>query len=281
MNKLLIASVALAAASLGGPALAADMPVKAPPPPVPVFTWTGCYVGLYIGDDWGKFQSTVNTPTVRVATSPATPFAATAGLTGQITNDTHMSGFLGGGTVGCNYQVYNWVWGIEVDGGVTNKDGQDFLLPPFNPNPANLYINQIHESWLGTARVRLGYAVWDKWLWYVTGGGAWARVKETEWLQNQAAIGVGPTAFQAVNSSTSNIWGWTVGVGTEYALGYGWSIKSEFLYIDLGTHSFLNPGYALANAAPVDTRIRDYVFKFGMNYKFGWVGKSPAVVARY
>ena len=277
MNKLLIASVALAAASLGGPALAADMPVKAPPPPVPVFTWTGCYVGLYIGDDYGKFQSTVNTPTVRVATTPATPFAATAGLTGQITNDTHMSGFLGGGTVGCNYQVYNWVWGIEVDGGVTNKDGQDFLLPPFNPNPANLYINQIHESWLGTARVRLGYAVWDKWLWYVTGGGAYARVKEIEWLAGN------PTPPFQTNFSTSNIWGWTVGVGTEYSLGYGWSIKSEFLYVDLGTHGFLQPFTTGANAGPVDTRIRDYVFKFGMNYRFGgWgIGKSPAVVARY
>jgi outer membrane immunogenic protein len=258
MNKLLIASVALAAASLGGPALAADMPLKAPPPVV-VYNWTGCYLGLYIGDDTGRFNTT-------------TTAAAPVGFTGlPLTNDTHMSGFLGGGTAGCNYQAYNWVFGIEFDGGPTNKDGQDFLLPPFNPN----YVNQIHESWLGTARARLGYAVTDKWLWYVTGGGAWARVKETEWNSGN------PVAFQATNSTTQNVWGWTVGVGTEYALGYGWSIKSEFLYIDLGTHTFLNPGFVLANAAPVDTRIKDYVFKFGMNYKFGWVGKSPAVVARY
>src|SRR5262249_22363525 len=155
MKKLLIGSVALAAASLGGPALAADMPLKAPPPIV-VYNWTGCYLGLYIGTDTGRFDSTNRT--------------GVPGFDGlRITSDTHMSGFLGGGTVGCNYQAYNWVFGIEFDGGPTNKDGQDFLLPPFNP----LFVNQIHESWLGTARARLGYAVTDKWLWYVTGGGAW------------------------------------------------------------------------------------------------------------
>jgi outer membrane immunogenic protein len=266
MNKLLIAGVALAAASLGGRAFAADMPVRPLPPPVPIFSWTGCYVGLYIGDDTGRFDSNINVPTIRGGAAPA------AGLVGPLTNDTHMSGFLGGGTAGCNYQVYNWVWGIEVDSGVTNKDGQDFLLPPFNPT----YINQIHESWLGTARARLGYAVTDKWLWYVTGGGAWARVKETEWQSGNP--------FNTTVSTTQNVWGWTVGVGTEYSLGYGWSIKSEFLYVDLGTHTFLNPGFTLATAAPVDTRIRDYVFKFGMNYKLGgWgIGKAPApVVARY
>jgi len=267
MRNLLIGSVALAAASVGGPALAADMPVKAPPPVV-VYNWTGCYLGVYIGDDWGRFNSNLN------------PVAATAKIPAgtPITNDTHMTGFLGGGTVGCNYQVYNWVWGIEFDGGPTNKDGQDFLLPPFSPG----FVNQIHESWLVTARARLGYTVTDKWLWYVTGGGAWARVKETEWLQNapSAGAGVGPTCLFCTNTSTSSIWGWTIGVGTEYALGYGWSIKSEFLYVDLGTHQFLTPNPTTTTIS-ADTKIKDYVFKFGMNYKFGWVGKSPAVVARY
>jgi outer membrane immunogenic protein len=74
--------------------------------------------------------------------------------------------------------------------------------------------------------------------------------------------------------------GWTVGVGTEYALGYGWSIKSEFLYVQLNKSAFFSPTTPTA-LAEYDTKVRDYVFRFGMNYKFGWVGKSPAVVAKY
>jgi outer membrane immunogenic protein len=258
MNKLLIAGVALAAASLGGPALAADMPLKALPPVV-VYNWTGCYTGLFIGDETGRFSS-----------RDALDVAGVVPAAGQLWNDnTHMSGFIGGATVGCNYQVYNWVWGIEVDQGISNKAGQDFLLPPFNP----LFVNKLEEQWLGTARLRLGYAVTDKWLWYVTGGAAYAKLTESAWNITNPV----PTA------QIDRHWvsGWTVGVGTEYAVGYGWSIKSEFLYVDLGTHRFFTPTPGIGVNSAEDTKVRDYVFKFGMNYKFGWVGKSPAVVAKY
>src|SRR5215831_4748600 len=98
MNKLLIAGVALAAASVGGPALAADMPLKAPPPVV-VYNWTGCYLGVYIGEDTGRFNSNLN-PAAPLAQVPGTIFPA--GI--AVTNNTKMSGFLGGGTFGCNYQ---------------------------------------------------------------------------------------------------------------------------------------------------------------------------------
>src|SRR5215469_7828176 len=104
MNKLLIASVALAAASVGGPALAADMPLKAPPPVV-VYNWTGCYLGLYIGDDTGRYNTTTAGATAIVGTQTAATVASTTNIGGlPVTNNTKMSGFLGGGTVGCNYQ---------------------------------------------------------------------------------------------------------------------------------------------------------------------------------
>ena len=54
MKRLLLGSfVALA---MGSAAVAADMPVKAPPP-VAAFSWTGCYVGIEGGGAWGRSPS--------------------------------------------------------------------------------------------------------------------------------------------------------------------------------------------------------------------------------
>ena len=43
MKRILLAGVA--ALALGGTAFAADLAVKAPVAYVPLFTWTGCYLG--------------------------------------------------------------------------------------------------------------------------------------------------------------------------------------------------------------------------------------------
>jgi outer membrane immunogenic protein len=183
---------------------------------------------------------------------------------------------LGGAQVGCNYQFAGgWVIGIEGDWSVTNKEGQSQInqvtaaaIAAFRSDTFSL-----QERWLGTARVRLGYAVTDKWLWYVTGGGAWAKIDASEWTL-QPNIG-------AKWMQSNWVSGWTVGVGTEYAVGYGWSIKSEVLYVQLQDFTtFTNlPAFGtntLTNLRVVNTR--DYIWRVGMNYKFGW---EPAVVAKY
>jgi outer membrane immunogenic protein len=252
MNKLLIGSVALAIASLGSPALAADMPLKAPPPPVVLYNWTGCYVGLNIGTESGRSRWIINPPSV--------PASA------DFTNNFNLTGFIGGAQGGCNYQVANWVWGVEVDMDVANKSGQRFDL--FNP----VFWAKTEESWLGTARARLGYTVTDKWLWYVTGGGAWARFQYSEWSSANPIL----SGFQ----QTKWVPGWTVGGGTEYAVGYGWSIKSEFLYVKFRDQDIFPLGTVLPPGISCCKTVKayDYVWRVGMNYKFGW---TPAVVAKY
>jgi outer membrane immunogenic protein len=256
MKKLFLGSVALVA-MLGGPAaFAADMPARPLPPPVPVANWTGCYVGGFIGTNYGNAK--------------VDRYANTAGQFAGEEAKYDMSGMLGGAAIGCNYQVGLWVWGIEGDWAVTNKDGQQFDAISRTPAPINgLLVDQTHERWLATARLRLGYAVTDKWLWYVTGGGAWISAQQSKWVQLNPAI----AAVQSQNFS-----GWTVGLGTEYMLGYGWSIKSEFLYVDVGSKSFFNSVNLGGVTFPgEDVKIRDYAFKFGMNYSFGWVGKGKGV----
>ena len=246
MNKLLVGSIALAAV-IGAPAaFAADMPLKAPPPVV-AYSWTGCYLGLNIGTSYGRSRQDFTPP----IPTPATDWF-------------DLSGLLGGAQAGCNYQVGAWVFGVEGDWDVTNKDGQSVDL--FNSS----FQVQTTERSIATARARLGYAVTDKWLWYVTGGGAWAKVQDSFFI---------PGVVSSSNvQDTKWIAGWTVGGGTEYALGYGWSIKSEFLYVDFGTKRFFDPPNPNLSVDSVDVKLHNYIFRFGMNYKFGW---SPAVVAKY
>jgi len=292
MNKLLIASAALAVTSLGGPALAADMPLKAPPPPVPVFTWTGCYVGLSGGESYGRSEINAvgGTRAIRQVGAAGTPTAITLPAGTSIVDPFDLSGFIGGAQGGCNYQFGGWVIGIEGDYNLTNKEGQRTegpLAAAFGFNGGDVWVDSTKERRIATARLRLGYAVWDKWLWYVTGGGAWAKIDSSEFL-----LAATPGGFSQINRSfTQTDWrgGWTVGVGTEYSLGYGWSIKSEFLYVDLGTFDTFTSGVP-TNAAgiphffsPQEVHLKDYIFRFGMNYRFGgWgIGKAPAVVARY
>jgi outer membrane immunogenic protein len=244
------------------------MPLRAPAPVV-VATWTGCYVGLSIGTANGKAKTEYGANTL---TFPGTANPIPAGT--QATSDINLSGMIGGGQVGCNYQVGAWVFGIEGDWSVTNKDGQEFetlFAPAFRL--------QVTESWLATARGRIGYTVTDKWLWYVTGGGAWARVRDNNFGCVVAACLT--TAVPLTAQQTNVVSGWTVGLGTEYMLGYGWSIKSEYLYVQFSRSSYFSPTNAVTGAV-FDTKLNDHIFRFGMNYKFGWgVGKGAPVVARY
>ena len=250
MKKLFLGSVALVALGLGAPAaFAAERPVPAyapPPPPPPAYTWNGCYVGASAGTSSGNSQH----------------FRSSDGA--PITESFDLSGFIGGGQLGCNWQWGAWVFGIEGDGSAVNKSGQGFELQPI-PRPNTLWISETQERWFVTARGRLGLTnFWwfgDKTMVYVTGGGAWAKIDASEWLTTTPQT----TGHQESNTRS----GWTVGGGIEYALGYGWSVKSEFLYADFGTFTtFTSPPFNAANIFSRDVKVKDYIWRAGMNYKF-------------
>jgi len=152
MKRILIAA-ALACAA-GGQALAADLPPPVAPPPrapatyvpaAPLFSWTGFYLGLNGGYDFGTM-------------SPSA--AATAAGAGT---NFSTSGFLIGGTLGANYQMGGFVIGLEGDGDYNSLKG--------TLNNANA--NSFTSDWLATLRGRAGWA-WDRILFYGTGGAAFA-----------------------------------------------------------------------------------------------------------
>jgi len=156
MKQLFLGSVALVAVGLGtSAAFAADRGVPAyapPPPPPPAYTWNGCYVGASAGTSSGSSQHFDR---------------ATGTVVGEGTNSFDLSGFIGGGQLGCNWQWGAWVFGIEGDGSAVNKSGQGFELG------FPTWVEETQERWFVTARGRLGLTnFWwfgDRTMVYVTG----------------------------------------------------------------------------------------------------------------
>ena len=273
MKKLFLGSVALVALGLAAPAaFAADRPVPytPPPPPVPVYTWTGCYLGASAGNSNGRSEHTTtgNSLLTGGGLGVPAPVLAPVPAGSSIAGDLNLSGFIGGFQGGCNVQVGVWVWGVEVDGSATNKEGQNFetALASFDVRRA-AWISQTQERWLVTARGKLGLSGlgWfgDRTLLYVTGGGAWAKIDTSEFLAGTVLN----TGHQESNTRS----GWTVGAGIEYPLGYGWSVKSEYLYVKFDDYTTFNsPPFGNGNIAPRDVKLYNNIFRAGMNYKLGW-----------
>src|SRR5215472_948505 len=258
MKKLFLGSVALVAVGLAAPAAFAaerSVPYTPPPPPVPVYTWTGCYVGASAGTSYGtSTHSTVanSVLTSNVAAPTRLPVAVAAGS--NIADSFNLSGFIGGGQIGCNWQWGPWVFGVEADGSGTNKEGQaqEVPLATFSAGRQN-WVSQTQERWLVTARGKLGWAVWDKSMVYVTGGGAWAKIDSSEFLLG-TVLGTG-------HQESNTRGGWTVGGGIEYALGYGWSVKGEFLYVKFDNFSTFTTGPfagpTFSSIAPREVKLED------------------------
>jgi outer membrane immunogenic protein len=275
MRKLLLASTGLVAFAAAGSASAADLPVKAPPAPAlicPTCNWTGFYIGGNIGGSIGVDQN----------------FAADSGFpAGAGFNNPYLSsstkralpGFLGGGQAGFNWQTGNVVLGVEADWQFTDERN---TLTVTGQNIGGVgatlgFSNEEHIKSIGTARARLGWAH-DGFLWYVTGGGAWARIENALTLTSSSP----PTTFASPVSAsfTNDKSGWTIGGGVETCLWNNWSAKLEYLYVDLGTfqYGFQTPTTAAGTFAThaSDDKLQEHIIRVGLNYRFG----GP-VVAKY
>jgi outer membrane immunogenic protein len=242
MNKLLLGSFALALTMGGSAAMAADMPLKAPPPP-PVFSWTGCYVGIEGGGAWGRSRHD-NT------------FTGGGILGGSFTPYFDTSGGLAGVEYGCNQQFGNfWVFGIEGDWSWTSKRGSSAEVVPFG---IPTWTDETRERWISTSRARVGWA-WDRaWL-YVTGGFAAARIDASVTIPVGAAAGT--------YTDRKVLYGWTVGAGLEYAFWYNWSLKGEYLYVRLENREFFDNPFG-----PVPSRggvnVDNHIVRLGLNWRF-------------
>ena len=122
------------------------------------------------------------------------------------------------------------------------------------------------SGYFGTVRGRLGYA-WGPALLYVTGGFAWANVKDdfTEYNTDGSVYGLA--------NGSNNASGWTVGGGTEYMFAPRWSLKTEYMYTSLGSHTVDISNAYYGGDGSVGYLYGKYphnlnVFRSGINYHF-------------
>jgi outer membrane immunogenic protein len=272
MKKVLIASAAALAVSAGS-AFAADLaPVpyyKASPPLPPACIWCGFYIGANVGGAWTTTNDAISVS------------AAFVGVTNIAATSERLSGIIGGGQIGYNWQFDRVVLGVEADIDVSSQRGTATspLLTPAGTPLAGVSMqttNRIND--FGTARARLGVP-FGHWMPYVTGGFAWQDVSSS-----LTGIAVAPAVasgtFPLMSNSTI-LSGWTVGGGVEAALWGRWSVRAEYLYIDTGrlntavgplpitspvvSGGFAGPGTIFNES----TRFTNSVLRVGLDYRFG------------
>jgi outer membrane immunogenic protein len=252
--KRLVFALALSA-SVGSAAVAADLPAVAPvPPPVYVpsppliYNWTGFYIGGNLGVGWngGNFSDSVGN---------------------SFTPNTSAQ-FLGGGQVGLNYQFNNGVLvGVEADfdwlANNTNSNTIGLVNNLNTPAPTGSTASAtVNNRWLTTLTGRFGWA-WDRVLLYGKGGGAWVGSTNPTLAINGAPV--------AISTNNSN-WGWTAGLGAEWAFWGNWSARIEYDFVGLNNQSFVLP--ASVGGLPAGDQFASnnrniQMVNVGVNYKFG------------
>ncbi|WP_395449907.1 outer membrane protein [Aminobacter sp. UC22_36] len=171
------------------------------------FVWTGGYAGIHLGYGGGRTTVT-ELDDYSFSVFDDTKFKFNA------------NGFLGGVHAGYVWQSGQLVYGVEAD--ITGADIDNTVANAMIPGSNESFSTSI--DWFGTTRARLGYAI-DRFLPFVTGGVAFGHVKSS-YDDND-----GSQDNHAVADDT--VAGWTVGAGAQYALTDNWSLRAEYLYVDL------------------------------------------------
>ena len=205
--------------------VAPTSPYRAAPLIPFVYNWTGFYIGAHLGVGW--------------------------------TGGDGSSGFLGGGQAGFNYQIGQWVLGVEGQLSATSIEDTVsvvFVSPGFAVGSVRA---EASLDWISTLAARVGWA-FDSWLVYGKVGGAWAHVSV------EAVATINSTAGGAIASVSSDKTssGWMIGFGAEYALSNNWTAKIEYNMLDF-SRDFIG-----------DSNV--HVIKAGMNYRFGF---NPGITA--
>ncbi len=237
MRQLLLSTTALIA--LSSFVHAADLPQRTAPAatPVPVFVWSGLYVGADVGYAWMRDSLTQNDGAAVAFTSKPQP-----------------KGLLGGVLVGYQMQTGNLVYGVE-------SDVEFSKLKAFSTNTyfGEDYYHSVKTALRASLRARFGYSFGSA-MFYATGGVAAASFNTSK--TNLDYLGDGS------QSGKTTRFGWTLGAGVEYQLSSAWSLRMEYRYTDFGSFSRLSDGRDLNNGSRVSHNISDQTVRIGVAYSF-------------
>jgi outer membrane immunogenic protein len=246
MSRKFLISVAFG--TISHMAVAADMPIiKGPEPfvaPAPAFTWTGLYVGGSAGYGWASYNHTFNT---------VGHFNSAANQTLNYRGE----GFVGGLSMGFNYQISSLVLGVEASatGGAL---GSGTKISPFFP-ASDRWSSTM--SWVGSIAPRVGVA-FDRAHVFLKGGVAFTSVRDRAQDTQD---------FFDVRSSRT---GYNVGVGLEYAFAANWIFGVEYNNYNFGSQNVTSPITALpgqvahAGAVPTNHNLRTNMNTAMINLKY-------------
>jgi len=244
MKRLIVAGSLALAGMIAGPALAADIPLKAKaPPPVTYYDWSGIYIGLSLGGVWAEVDRFY-------------PRLDLVGLVPQ-TFTSHNRDAIAGFHAGVQWQWAQWVIGVEVaySKGWRDISGTVSLSPPEPFTTLGAY-NKISN--LLTAGPRLGYA-WDRLMVFATGGYAGGTI-DGQYVCTATGVvvlpgpacGVFAGALAAINATGHTFHhGWYAGAGFEYMVHKGALVDvilgAEYQHFELRSKTAFcfNPGCAI------------------------------------
>jgi opacity protein-like surface antigen len=216
-----------------------DQPYYIPPP-----LWAGFYIGGHIGGAWSSLDPVSNVVFLGAGPGISLP-----------SGSANTSGFFGGVQTGYNFQVNNFVYGIEADFGGLDASGNKTLVDP--SNPARTLRISGSDGWYGDITGRVGFA-YHHVMFYAKGGFAW-------FTGNVNVF----DSFDGINQDSGTFTGWTIGGGVEYLIAPQWTIKAEYMYYDFGNNTFSCCGGATNGR--FDESLTSNTIKVGFNYIFSSV----------
>jgi outer membrane immunogenic protein len=251
MRKIIAAGIlGLSALAAGAPARAADMALKAPPPPP--CDWCGFYAGVNLGVDWShsSISPYFNLPFPAFANFiPGIGVFLVPGQFGQfLPTSGNATSVIGGGQAGYNWVNGHVLYGLEadIDGTGLRAKSATTLSRRFLPGTQTVTANfSVNVNWIATVRGRLGYVA-DRSLYYVTGGFAAAG---TQLNTAYAIVDPAPPLFPPTPLTASDshvIGGWTAGIGGEWMFDRKWSGALEYRHTGFGAHGY-NIGFTDAS----------------------------------
>jgi len=221
--------------AIKGPDPIAKAAIYKAAPEQAAYSWTGLYVGAYLGTYWG--------------------FTNWNFVNSGAEINPQFAGLFGGGEIGYDYQLGKWVFGVEGNAGWTNAHGAQ-------PCPTGFFYNcEFNATWLSAFTTRIGYAYWDRVLPYVKGGAVIGQDRAQLVCDTNSRSTIIPLNGCPSRSDSNVRAGWTVGGGAEFGLAQNVSVKSEVMYFDLGSDRYNIAG------APTDIQRNGFMATVGLQVR--------------
>ena len=249
MKKLLLISASYSVL-VSGAAIAADMPLKAPPPaPVVAFDWSGIYVGGDLGWQGSRIGLSSPFPGASLVYAPNHDF------------------FAAGAFIGAQRQLGQVVLGIE--GGYMSAFNNVSLgatpsLSIFFPSGTGTAQAKLRDIW--SVGGRLGLAA-GRWMPYVTGGYASGSFEFDAQTTPPSSI-----LFPGSEQAKSNNSGGYIGAGVDWAATDNWILGVEYRHYGFNTKTVTGvaTGVPAGFTEPVDFAPRTDTVVARLSYRFNW-----------